>query len=247
MATGMKTRGASQRILLPFAGGLLSCALFVTLPTLSTSASAALAQVTATNPAFAQTGPQTAPSRSTATAAAPLPRTEAKPSWKDLTPQQQQSLKPLAGKWSSLSEGRKRKWLELSKNYPSLPPAEQAKLHSRMTEWVSLSQQQRAQARFNYAETKELTPAQKAATWEAYQALSPEERRKLRANAPSKPSGAAAAVKPAPQQKLAVMPVTQPTTSRQPQKLAGSPHSVDQRTLLPQQAPPAEPSPAQKH
>ena len=51
--------------------------------------------------------------------------------------------------------------------------AEQAKLHSRMTEWAALSPQQRTQARLNFAETKQLSPDDKKAKWEAYQALPP--------------------------------------------------------------------------
>jgi hypothetical protein len=36
---------------------------------------------------------------------------------------QQQALAPLASSWNTtISEPQKRKWLEISKNYPSLPP-----------------------------------------------------------------------------------------------------------------------------
>jgi hypothetical protein len=132
------------------------------------------------------------------------------PSWAELNPLQQQALKPLALSWNtSLSQSQKRKWLKLSKNYPSLPPEEQATMHSRMNEWVSLSPQQRAQARLNFGKTKELsrqlTPEEKKAKWQTYQALSPEEKQKLAAKASPKPAGAATAVKPVAPQKLAVI------------------------------------------
>jgi hypothetical protein len=134
-----------------------------------------------------------------------------KPSWAELTPMQQQTLKPLASSWNTtISEPQKRKWLEISKNYPSLSPEEQAIMHSRMNEWVTLSPQQRAQARLNFARTKELskqlTPEEKKAKWETYQALSPEEKQKLAAKANPKPAGAATAVKPVAPQKLAPVP-----------------------------------------
>lgn len=133
-----------------------------------------------------------------------------KPTWAELTPMQQQTLKPLASSWDTVSEAQKRKWLEISKNYPSLSPEEQAIMHSRMNEWVTLSPQQRAQARLNFAKTKELskqlTPEEKKATWQTYQALSPEEKQKLAAKASPKPSGAATAVKPVAPQKLAPVP-----------------------------------------
>lgn len=238
---------ASRQGTLPLvAGGVLSGAIFMALITLSSSASSALAQVTTTDLAPPQTiGRPVASARPAATSAAPA-RIEARPYWKDLTAEQQHALKPLAWKWSSMSVVRKRKWLEMSKNYFSMPPTEQAKLHSRMTEWASLSPQQRDQARLNFAQTKELTPAQKAATWQAYQALSPEERQKLAAKAPRKPSGVATAIKPAPPDKLAVVPVSR-QTAKHPQKLAGSTHALDQHTLLPQQAPAIDPATVQKH
>lgn len=134
-----------------------------------------------------------------------------KPLWAELTPMQQQALAPLASGWNTtISEPQKRKWLEISKNYPSLTPEGQANLHSRMNEWVTLSPQQRAQARLNFARTKELskqlTPEEKKAKWQTYQALSPEEKQKLAAKASPKPVGAATAVKPVAPQKLAAVP-----------------------------------------
>ena len=129
-----------------------------------------------------------------------------KPAWQDLSPAQQQALRPLASHWDRLSEERKRKWLVISKNYASLPPGEQVKLHRRMNEWATLSQQQRNQARQNYTEIKKLTPEQKATEWEAYQALSPEEKRKLATQAPAKPAGLAAGKPGTAQPKLTSVP-----------------------------------------
>ena len=123
---------------------------------------------------------------------------------------QQQTLKPLAPGWNTLSEPQKRKWLEISKNYHSLPPEGQATMHSRMNEWVALSPQQRAEARLNFATTKELskqlTPEEKKAKWETYQALSPEEKLNLAARSTTRPVGAATAIKPVSPQKLASVP-----------------------------------------
>lgn len=132
-----------------------------------------------------------------------------RPSWAELTPMQQTTLQPLASSWSTLSEAQKRKWLEISKNYPTLSPEGQATMHGRMNEWVALSPAQRAEARLNFAKTKELskqlTPEEKKAKWQTYQALSAEEKQKLAAKSTSRPVGAAPAVKPVPQQKLAAV------------------------------------------
>ncbi len=170
------------------------------------------------------------------------PVTTSGPSWQDLTPAQRVSLKPLAASWNPLEAALKRKWIALAANYPTLTPAEQAKLHSRMSEWSLLSKQERAQARLNFAESKNLTPDQKVATWEAYQALDPEEKKKLAASAPPKPSGAAGAAKPVAPQKLATVPLsrknqTQAATITPPQKV------IDSNTLLPLPVPATESAP----
>ncbi len=166
-------------------------------------------------------------------------KVSSKPEWQDLTPTQQLSLQPLAANWNSLEEAQKRKWIAIAANYPTLPPAEQVKLHTRMTEWVSLSYQQRAQARLNFAQAKQLTPTEKTATWQAYQALSPEEKKKLATLAPPKLGGAAIAAKPVTAQKLTTVPVTR-QTAMQPLKSASSSHAVHQNTLLPQAKPATE-------
>lgn len=155
------------------------------------------------------------------------PAQSSKPDWQDLTPAQQISLKPLAADWQTLNEAQKKKWIAMARDYPTLAPGEQTKVHARMTEWVSLSQQQRAQARLNFAKSKQLTPAQKTDTWQAYQELSPEEKKKLAAAANAKLAGAAAASKPVSPQKLTIVP---PKTLPQP--------LINRHTLLPQPAKP---------
>ena len=158
--------------------------------------------------------PPLAASKAPASAAKAVTSAVAKPTWAELNPMQQQSLKPLAATWGGISQAQKRKWLEVSKNYPNLSAADQAVMHSRMNEWVAMSPQQRAAARLNFAKTKELsdklTPDEKKAKWQSYQALSPEEKAKLAAKAHPKPTGAATAVKPVESQKLAISPKSVP-------------------------------------
>jgi hypothetical protein len=164
------------------------------------------------------------------------PKAESRPAWGELSPSQQQSLAPLAGSWNTLSEAHKRKWIALSQNYPRLPPAEQARVHSRMAEWAALSPQQRTQARLNFAETKKVPSQDKKAAWEAYQALPPEERRKLAAGAAAAqpaPPPTAPAVQPVPRQKLAKVPKSGRADPRSP-RVAGGPNRLDHNTLLPQ-------------
>ena len=156
------------------------------------------------------------------------------PAWSELTPLQQQALAPLASSWNtSMNEPQKRKWLEISRNYAALSPEGQATLNSHMNDWVNLSPQQRAQARLNFGKTKELsrqlTPEEKKAKWEAYQALSPEEKQKLAARASPKPKGAATAIKPVAPQKLATVPVqaaSKPGIKPAPKIMPSSPATV---------------------
>ncbi len=163
-----------------------------------------------------------------------------KPFWADLTPAQHKALKPLAAQWDQLSLESKRKWLLISKNYESLPPAEQAKMNARMSAWVSLSPTERTEARLNFAEAQKLPVDEKAAHWQSYQELSAEEKRKLAAQAPGKPSGVAV-VKTTSQKKLTEVPVT-PHAPQQGAKLAGPTQAVNHNTLLPQRPAPTDAS-----
>ena len=172
---------------------------------------------------------------------------ETKPLWTELTPAQQQTLAPLAATWSRISEAQKRKWLVIARNYPSLPAAEQARINSRMTEWVGLSAQQRTQARLNFAETKQLPSDDKKAKWEAYKALPPDEKRKLAAGAAAtvKPPSTAAAIKPVPAQKLVNVPKAPDSKPAPRIAAAPAPAAADHNPPLPQPgALPAPPAPA---
>jgi Protein of unknown function (DUF3106) len=123
--------------------------------------------------------------------------------WDKLTPAQQIALKPLAANWAGLSEGHKRKWLAVSANFAQFSPEDKTKLHSRMTDWASLSAKQREEARINFAQTKQLTATDKQAKWESYKALPPETKQALaNINVAPKPTGAATAAKPDAKDKL---------------------------------------------
>lgn len=145
--------------------------------------------------------------------------------WNRLSSSEKQALAPLAGSWAAMSSAQQRKWMEVSRNFSSLPAAEQAKMQQRMREWVALSPQERAQARLNFGKTvevaRELSPAEKLAKWQAYQALPPEQRQKLADQAKAKPQGAAPAVQPVPTQKLAVIPPLSTAKATRPAETQG--------------------------
>jgi hypothetical protein len=105
-------------------------------------------------------------------------------------------------------------------------------MHSRMADWAALNPKDREQARLNFAQTKKTAPADRTANWEAYQALSPQDREKLAAKAKIKPAGAAIVVKPvAPEKMVAVPPPKKAQDSKQ--LLVENGEKLNRNTLLP--------------
>jgi hypothetical protein len=103
----------------------------------------------------------------------------------------------LQQQWLKMSEAQKRKWLEVSKNHSKFSAEDKVKLQERMHGWVKLSPEQRAQARINFSTAKTLSPEEKQKQWEAYQALSLDEKTQLQAKAKANtPNSAALAAKP---------------------------------------------------
>jgi hypothetical protein len=161
--------------------------------------------------------------------------------WEGLSHEQQSALRPLANSWSSLNANQKRKWIAMSRNHASLSPQEQGRVHGRMSEWAALSSAERNQARFNYSGFRELSAQEKSAQWEAYQALSPEQRKALAQQRPAKSGGAAVAATGVPAGKLVPQPElgieqAPPSSGKRRAKPKLVPEDrVDANTLLPQQ------------
>lgn len=160
--------------------------------------------------------------------------------WNSLTTAQRNALTPLAASWANLSDVQKRKWITLSANYPRMSAAEQTKLHERMAQWAALSPRQRELARLNFAEAKQITPEQKNEKWQAYQALSPEEKQKLAKSAQPKPPRTALAAQPVASDKISRMPMTKKADGIVVPTPAAS---VSKNTLLVKPKPPTAPTP----
>jgi len=110
-------------------------------------------------------------------------KTGDKPVWHALTPAQQLALQPLQAEWDQLDGVRKQKWLQLANRFASLKPEEQQRVHERMREWAKLTPAQRELARETYARARKIAPDQKTASWESYQQLPEEQKKKLAASA----------------------------------------------------------------
>ena len=138
------------------------------------------------------------------------------PRWAELSQAQQKALLPLQTLWPTLDVNRKRKWLAIAQNFSDMSESSQILAQERMREWAALSPLQRSQARLNFAQTKQLSPDDKLAKWEAYQALNEEEKQKLPSSRLPSPKGAALAVKPISPAKLTTPPVKKEGQSSSP-------------------------------
>jgi hypothetical protein len=112
--------------------------------------------------------------------------------WDDLSAVQQKILAPLEEDWSYLSKERRQKWIQVANLYPKMKRADQERLQSRMNEWSKLSQKDRRIARDNYLSSFRLPAEEKASAWQAYQLLSPEDKKKLAAKEDNKKKPTAA-------------------------------------------------------
>jgi hypothetical protein len=126
-----------------------------------------------------------------------------KPLWNDLSRAQQLALAPLREEWDVMEGTRKRKWLEISRRFASMNRAEQERVHERMRQWTRLTPEQRTLARENFNKTRKLAPGEKAATWESYKQLTPDQKRRLaqtgaRKNTPAATPAAPGIVAPTP-------------------------------------------------
>ena len=152
--------------------------------------------------------------------------------WKSLTDAERQTLAPLASKWESMSEPHRRKWIKIASTMPSMDATERDKLKQRMAEWAKLSRNERELARLNFAQSKVAGKSDRQASWEAYQALSPEERQRLAEKAPRKPVGSTFVAKPVAGSKLIQVPITRHTPPEERATVFSAAH-LQPKTLLP--------------
>jgi hypothetical protein len=114
-----------------------------------------------------------------ADAADATPSADTRPTWASLSPAQQGALQPLQRDWASIDAPRKQKWLELASRFPSMPEAERQRVQQRMADWARMTPAERGQARLQFQESRQFSPEDRQARWEAYKALPDDERRAL--------------------------------------------------------------------
>ena len=195
--------------------------------------SACLSTVAAQSPE-----PQTSVAVPGTTSMPQMTQPPASKAWQQLTPKQKQALAPLGAQWGALTAQQQNKWLALSTNFTQLSVTDQVTMHERMADWVALSPQQRNLARLNFNKLQKLPKEDKKAKWEAYQALSAEEKRLLAAGSKALPKNAAPTAKPLEPHRQVQTPVKSATGNPPSSNIA-----IDRKTLLPRPAAMAVPSP----
>ena len=118
------------------------------------------------------------------------PASAGRVAWASLSAQQKHALQPLQRDWSSLTPDRQQKWLEVAARMPIMTNDERDRVRERMAEWARMTPAQRGQARLQFQEARQWTSEDRQARWEAYLALSDDERTALAGQA--KRSGEAA-------------------------------------------------------
>lgn len=154
--------------------------------------------------------------------------TPPQPQWTELTVEQRTILAPLSDDWDAMEYNRQKKWLGITRRFPTMLPEEQRRIQAQMQEWGKLTPEQRRLARENFMTANKL-PAEKKQElkqkWEEYSSLPEEEKERLKQQAASKPvpkpgrapvGAAPASLPPAPSAQPAVIPVPAAETVHQP-------------------------------
>ncbi|MES2959937.1 MAG: DUF3106 domain-containing protein [Pseudomonadota bacterium] len=103
--------------------------------------------------------------------------------WSRLSAAQRGVLAPLERDWKTISPGQQQKWAEVANRFPALPIEERGRVQQRLADWSRLSSQERASARLNFQEARQLSPQERQQQWDAYRALPADQRRALADNA----------------------------------------------------------------
>lgn len=149
--------------------------------------------------------------------------TEQGPSWASLTPAQRQVLAPLQRDWASIDLNQREKWVEVAAKFPKMASDERLRLQARMADWARMTPSQRATARLQFQEVKRLPAEERQERWNAYQALSPEERGRL-----------AQSAKPAPRAVPAAQPARAvPDVDNGKRNIVGAPSAAPARVVAP--------------
>lgn len=196
-------------------------------------------------------------------AAGPLPAAEAAVPWATLNGVEREVLATLESDWTRMDTAGQQKWLKLAGRFASLRPEDQVRIRARMAEWSRLTPVERMLARQQFLDSRDWPARDRQERWQAYQALSPEQRQTLAESALARSAAASAAASPSrrvpspsstattPSRAGAAVQI-QPGATTKPllvrstppahqqagmPKIAATPAFVDPATLLPRRGP----------
>lgn len=172
MSRTAPTPPSAPRLLIALLLGAAGLSTFAQAP----AASAADMAASAVAPAPAI---QHRPSRPAAIAQPGTSALASAPKWAELTPAQRALLAPLETDWASLSDVQRSKWVNATPMLATLSEPELGRLHERMRDWSKLTPAERRDARIAYQFARQVDVERRQARWEAYQALPPEKRQEL--------------------------------------------------------------------
>lgn len=139
-----------------------------------TESEAAPAETAASSAASVPAAPRRDPIRLDPSKASITPLVQ--PRWHDLNAAQRQVLAPFSKQWAELPLNEKRAWADLARRFPEMNPQDQARTQRRISEWASLTPEERKLARANYRLMQQVGRDQLLTEWERYQSMTPEQR-----------------------------------------------------------------------
>lgn len=105
--------------------------------------------------------------------------------WVQLSPEQQETLKPLAAQWDAMPTKLQKNLLHAADRYPNLTPVQKKRFQNRLEKWSKLTPEQRKRAREKYHAFSKVSPEKR----KAVERMVREQEARKAAAASSVPSG----------------------------------------------------------
>ena len=116
-----------------------------------------------------------------------------RPTWAELTAEQQKVLQPLAKEWDTLRPWQRERMLEIARDYPKMDAERQKRVQDRLKRWSRMTPYERENARKKHENFRALPEEKKEELrkkWREYQSLPEEKREQLRREGHKRQEGA---------------------------------------------------------
>nr|WP_255718165.1 DUF3106 domain-containing protein [Rubrivivax benzoatilyticus] len=92
---------------------------------------------------------------------------------------QRRALAPLQQDWPNIDSTGKERWLSVAARFPKMSQAERQRVQERMAAWTQMTPSERARARLQFQQVRQLSAEDRQARWDAYRALPDDQRKQL--------------------------------------------------------------------